>query len=151
DGVPILKNSRISGADTRTLSFKSVQKSDAGSYTVLVSNSLCSVVSAPASLSFAAASPASYSGLFSEATATRYGSSGSITVNTTVRHTYSGKIQLAGKSYPLSGSFDPSGNASQTVLRAGMTPLQVQLQADLEGSDQLVGSVGDGVWTAQIL
>jgi hypothetical protein len=151
DGVPITKDSRVSGSGSATLSFKSVQKSDAGSYTVLVSNALCSVVSAPASLSFAAASPASYSGLFSEATASRYGSAGSISVSTTVRHTYSGKIQLAGKTYPLSGTFDPSGNATQTVLRPGMTPLQVQLQADLDGSDRLIGSISDGVWTAEVL
>ena len=151
DGVPITKDSRITGGDSSTLSFKSVQKSDAGSYTVLVSNSLCSVVSAPATLSFAAAAPASYVGLFSQPAQPSYGSGGSISLNTTVRHTYSGKIQLAGKTYPLTGTFDPSGNASQTVLRPGMAPLQVQLHADLEGSDRLVGSISDGVWTSPVL
>jgi hypothetical protein len=62
---------------------------------------------------------------------------------------------LDGGSYPFSGTFDLSGNAEQTIVRPGKTPVTVYLQLNLAApDDQMTGNVNEDVtngWISTIL
>jgi hypothetical protein len=65
---------------------------------------------------------------------------------------YSGSLQIAGKKYSISGQFNDSGQASNTISHSGASPLSVQLTlvTNLE-AEGLTGTVGNGTWTADLL
>jgi len=90
----------------------------------------------------------SYNGLFYEADAVRINSAGSISVQATSRGTYTGKIQLQGSTYPLSGSLGLQGQATQVISRGLNPPLTVQFGL---GSDQIYGSISTSNWLASVL
>jgi len=75
--------------------------------------------------------------------------SGFITLKTTTRATYSGKLLLAGKSYSFAGKFASANGSSPTnALSAKMKAasggsLELQLQVDLLGGDQISGGLLD--------
>lgn len=94
----------------------------------------------------------SYNGLFSEFENTRLESSGSLSLKLTDLGAFSAKIVLAGKRISFSGKFALDGLATSVVARTGASPLTVLLTLDLVGgSDQITGTISDGVWTAALL
>lgn len=98
------------------------------------------------------AAQGTYNGLFYNADAINPSSAGSFTATVTSRGTYTGKIYVGGKSYPISGSFNPdTGLAVNRVSRGFLRALKVQLDLDLAGGDQIRGSVSDGNWNADLL
>jgi hypothetical protein len=84
----------------------------------------------------------------------RHESSGFVNVKLTQKGKFSGKI-LLGKTYPLRGTFNNSGEAHANVSRGnGKTALTVNLQLDLtNGTDQIVGTVVNASegWVAPLL
>jgi hypothetical protein len=91
-----------------------------------------------------------YTGLVSDTNGVATASSGFLTLKVSSSGTYSGKLLVGGKSYTLSGRFSDSGLASNAV-RFGTTALNVRMEIDRSGKDQLRGSVDGGSWTAELL
>ncbi|HXU78987.1 MAG TPA: hypothetical protein VN794_20585, partial [Methylomirabilota bacterium] len=92
-----------------------------------------------------------YNGLFYSVNGITPGGSGYVTAKTTAQGSYSAKLNLAGKTYSLSGRFDAAGRATNTVARVGASALKVELQLDLSGGDQLRGRVSSGNWSSDLL
>jgi hypothetical protein len=78
-------------------------------------------------------------------------SAGSFSGKVGANGVFSAKLLLAGRSYPLSGKFDAQGATTNTIARAGASPLTVQLQLDLSGGDQIRGRISSGNWTADLV
>jgi hypothetical protein len=91
-----------------------------------------------------------YNGLFSDTNGIEVQSSGFFTATATANGNYSGKIQLAGNSYPITGKFSIAGFASNLIARSEPHPLSVHLELDLSGGDILTGQVSNGAWTAEL-
>jgi len=91
-----------------------------------------------------------YHGLFFDKYGVNGATSGYLTVKTTAKGAYSGKLLLGGASYSLKGSLDDSGWAASVINRKGNTPLNVYLQVDLSGGDSLRGGVSDGDWWSDL-
>lgn len=78
--------------------------------------------------------------------------SGFFTATVTDKGSYSGKIQLAGKSYAFTGTFDAEGSATKTIPRTKTTPLTLDLQVALDGSQIMTGTLRDGLaWESGII
>ncbi len=92
----------------------------------------------------------SYNGLFYEPAGVELLRSGAFTAKTTTRGTYSGNLQMGASRCPFSGQFDFSGKATNTITRAGASPLTLLLQMDPVGNAHLNGTVSDGTWTANL-
>src|SRR6266850_3929267 len=99
-----------------------------------------------ASCSFVSLS-GNYQGLFSEASESKYESSGFCEMSGG-RSSFTGKISSAGHRYSFSGSFDQSGNAWSTIPRRDASPLSIHLVA---GEDKLTGEITSEAWTATVL
>ncbi len=95
-----------------------------------------------------------YAGLFYETNGVRTPSSGFLTATVTDKGAYSGKLQLAGRTYSVSGQFSADGTFFGTLLRSGLTSLQLSLQLTnaLAGqiTNALSGQISDGIWTAYL-
>jgi len=104
-----------------------------------------------------------YSGLVWDTNQVQVQNSGFITLQTASRPTpggvltYSGKVTLGGKTYPFSGGFTAgSGLATNYSLTGPSSFLQLRLQANLSGGDQITGTLSDlgqnGTinWTANV-
>jgi hypothetical protein len=89
-----------------------------------------------------------YKGLFYDPNGIAQQSSGSFTVSTTASGSFSGKLQLNRTSIPFSGKLDSAGHTNLTLHPKNLSPLALELQ--LDGTDQITGSLSDGVWTAQL-
>jgi hypothetical protein len=89
-----------------------------------------------------------FSGLFFPASGATVESSGfiSVTISTSSRGVYSGKLLLDGGSYAFKGTFDLTGHSQNTIARAGKTSIALSLYANPTGAnDILTGSVsGEG-------
>lgn len=93
----------------------------------------------------------SYSGLFFDPNGIANSNSGAFTLTTTDRGTFTGQLQMAGKRYSWSGQLDSEGRASNTIARAGSSPLTIDLRVGLfDHLDETVGHVSDGVWSAEL-
>ena len=93
-----------------------------------------------------------YNGLFYETIHPAHASSGFVTLTTTAKGQFTGKLTAGSGSYAMNGQFDGSGSWSNTVTSRGSTPLAVQLSVDLLNQpDQIHGTVSDGTWIAQLL
>lgn len=92
-----------------------------------------------------------YNGLFYEPFGVEHASSGFFTLKLTARGTYTAAILSAGKRYSARGNFDLAGRATNSIPRPGASPLTVLWMLQLDGSDQISGSVSDGNWTAELL
>jgi len=86
-----------------------------------------------------------YNGLFYEAEAVRLRSAGAVSVRANSRGGYSGKLQLSGGTYSFSGNLSPQNQAAQSFARGTNAPLTLRFAL---GSDQIHGSLSDGVWEA---
>jgi uncharacterized delta-60 repeat protein len=89
-----------------------------------------------------------YSGLFSNPDSSGLTTAGNINLTLNGRGTFSGRIIMATASYPISGAFDATLNATVTIARRGQSNLQINLQ--LPGNDTLQGSVSDGSFTSSL-
>ncbi|NOS71123.1 MAG: hypothetical protein HOP33_14480 [Verrucomicrobia bacterium] len=85
-----------------------------------------------------------YNGLVYDKFGVGIATCGYVSVKTTSKATYSGKVQIGGATYSIKGKFDDSGWASTVVQRRNSTPLTVYLQVDLTGGDNIRGGVSDG-------
>ena len=92
-----------------------------------------------------------YSGLFYETNGITAARSGYLTVTTTARKTYSGRVVLGGLSYPFAGTFDSNGHATASITRRGLPTLTVELALDLSGADQLRGRILTSTWSAELM
>jgi PKD repeat protein len=94
----------------------------------------------------------SYNGLFRDETnGVTPQNCGCFTMTVTAKGAFTGSLQMGGTRYALSGQFDPTGAASETIVRRNANGLRVNLQLDLAGgTDRVTGSVSDGTWTAAL-
>jgi phosphoesterase family protein/Big-like domain-containing protein len=93
-----------------------------------------------------------YNGLFYAAIQPVHASSGFVTLKTTAKGEFTGKLTASSGNHTISGQFDGSGSWSNIVARPGNTPLIVQLSVDLLNQPhQIHGTVSDGTWSAQLL
>jgi len=93
----------------------------------------------------------SYQGLFYPATDVTAQNAGSFLGTVTDKGTFTAKIQLAGKTYSLSGTLSIDGAVTKSILRAGLSPLTVSLQLDLLGNNVLLGQITEGNWIADLV
>lgn len=91
----------------------------------------------------------SYNGLFHEAAEVQAATSGSFTLSTTDKGSYSGKLKLGAKSYSLRGTLGLNCKATNSIVRKGLTTLTVELA--FGGEEQVAGRVTDGTWEAPLL
>jgi hypothetical protein len=133
-----------------SLTLNSVGPANAGNYYVVVSNRRGSITSSAAQLALISVS-GTYNGLFYESQGISIPSSGSFTANVTTRGKFSAALLFLGRKYSLSGQFNSSGLATNTVVRRALSTLTVELQLDLSGGDQIQGRVTDGTWSAPLL
>jgi hypothetical protein len=94
-----------------------------------------------------------YNGLFSPAGGPTEATAGMISGLTL--HTngvFSGQLLIAGTNYPLAGSFDVSGHASNSFGAASGPggPLVVDLTLENAPTNQIVGTVSSNSWTANL-
>lgn len=91
----------------------------------------------------------SYAGLLRGAGGAAFENSAWFTASVSPGGRFSAKTLLAGKSYHLSGQFSADGAYSNAVPRRGLSPLEVGLQLDLGGADEIKVAVSDGRFMAQ--
>ncbi len=91
-----------------------------------------------------------YAGLFYDSSSLSFDRSGFLTLTLGDQGSCSARLQSAGRSYSFHGQFSAAGACSNSVPRRGLSPLTVQLQLDWGGGDQLAGTIGDGLFTAQV-
>jgi len=89
-----------------------------------------------------------YAGLFYDTNGISISSAGAFNAAVAKGGFFSGKISSAGKTWPVSGRFDSSGNALARVLRGSLRSLTLTLQ---QGNGALSGTITDGQWTANVL
>jgi hypothetical protein len=93
---------------------------------------------------------AAYSGLFYNKNGVAPQSAGAFTLTMTAKSTFTAKVMLAGRTYPFSGRFSPTGSASNSIpLKPGS--LTTLLSFDSGGVDILSGQLTDGNWTADLV
>jgi hypothetical protein len=92
-----------------------------------------------------------FNGLFYETNEVRVGSSGFFSFKLNDQGGYSASLRLGGRKVSASGRLNLEGQATNVVRRAGTNDLTVVWAVDLNGSEQITGSVSDGNWTAQLL
>ncbi|HVZ16412.1 MAG TPA: hypothetical protein VG897_04800 [Terriglobales bacterium] len=90
----------------------------------------------------AAAVAATYNGLFYDTNTVALGSSGSVSIKTTAKQTYSAKLAMGGRSYSFSGAFT-NGAATATVKRGGQNSLSVSLKLGAANGEPISGTVTD--------
>jgi hypothetical protein len=89
-----------------------------------------------------------YYGLFSQTDTNWQQSSGTMKITTTSRGTYSANLKIGTANYGFSGQFRTDGSAFVQILRYYQYPLTIQFQVTEEDPDVILGTVGNGVWTA---
>jgi hypothetical protein len=93
-----------------------------------------------------------YNGLFADSDNPATESSGFLTLMLRDQGTYSGSLLVGGKKYSITGQFNDSGTASNSVSRAGLNTLTVEMALDITpGAESLSGTVTDGNWIANLL
>ncbi|HWD91910.1 MAG TPA: hypothetical protein VG938_06130 [Verrucomicrobiae bacterium] len=93
---------------------------------------------------------ASYSGLFSESSGTEFGKSGMVNIQTSKRGSFSGKLELGGKSYSFRGTFDPNGAGSSAISQKTIGVINVGLQVDTNDNNTINGLVSGDTWAANL-
>jgi hypothetical protein len=77
-----------------------------------------------------------------------HGSSGFFTLTTTDRGSYTATFLADGGKFSTSGQLDLEGRATNSVARRGTSSLIVTWAVQLDGSDEVTGTVSDGAWLA---
>ncbi len=93
-----------------------------------------------------------YAGLVVDSSSPSNASSGSISLALGKTGSFTARLMMGGVRSSLKGVFDSSGNSTNTVVRKNLSSLQVILQLlDVTNeTDQIVGTVSDGVFTADL-
>ena len=91
-----------------------------------------------------------YSGLFSAGGGANPPESGCFTALIGRSGVMSGKLNLSGASYGLSGAFLGDGTYSNSIPQGRAAPLIVQLQVDLKGGNKLFGTLRGSAWSAVV-
>ena len=117
------------------------------------------VVSGPARLELPAATRASgppqgfaqgsYSGLFADTNGIAFNSSGYFTVRTTPQGRYTGKLVLAGRSYPFAGQFNASSGLATTTVSRGA--LSLRFWVNTADAGQIMGDITGPGWSANVV
>jgi len=90
-----------------------------------------------------------YYGLFYETDKVEQNSSGALSIRSTSRGTYTGKVQMSGHSYGFSVKYDGQGAATNNVMRGIQRPLTLVFHFGVGAqADQVYGTVADGTWLA---
>ena len=90
-----------------------------------------------------------FNGLFYSSNGSTHQNSGFITVKTTANRNYSGKLQIGGGTYSISGQLDLAGTATKIIARPHQSSLTVQLA--MRGSDLMFGTVSnENSWVTEI-
>jgi hypothetical protein len=93
-----------------------------------------------------------YHGLFYEDSGVEHHSSGFLKLTVTDRGSFSASLLGAGKAVPFTGQFNAGGRAQKLVPRAGLPPVNVDLQIALGAAvPDVSGILADGTWTASYL
>ncbi|MCX6896065.1 MAG: FG-GAP-like repeat-containing protein [Verrucomicrobia bacterium] len=93
-----------------------------------------------------------YSGLFYEASGVREQAAGFFTFTTTANGSFSGRLMSESGKDAFAGKFDLAGHARVLITRANNSYVELDMQLDMTGvSDQVIGAVSDGNWTADAL
>jgi polygalacturonase len=93
-----------------------------------------------------------YNGLVIQTNAPSHESSGPVSFKVSKTGSFKAKLTLGGgRHLSFNGQFDGSGNATNTIVRKGLDPLQVAIHLDLAGSDQIVGTVSDSSFTSVLI
>lgn len=93
----------------------------------------------------------SYNGLFFETNGVRHESSGDLRLRVSSAGNYSALLRLAGRRHAATGRLDLEGYATNVILRLGTNSLTVRWAVDLQGLDQVTGTVTDGLWLSELL
>jgi uncharacterized delta-60 repeat protein len=157
----------IYGANAAFLNIPFTSASDAGTYRVVISNTLYSVVSNPVTLSvvnpFVGIIPSSgfrASGRIDSA-AINFDLGGNIAITVNSLGTASGTLTMAGPGgravkHKFTGQFNSSGQLMTTIARRNMSPLYLELNMDFTGAptdfdlSDGTSTISDGVSTAVI-
>lgn len=91
-----------------------------------------------------------FNGLFSESNGVNPGTCGFFSLKVGGFGAYTGMILSDGRRVPVSGRFDAGGKATNAVMRSGTNLLSIAWSLDLTGSDQIIGTIGHGNWTADL-
>ncbi len=156
----------ITGATGASLTIRNARLTDAGSYSVVAFNADGSATSSEALLTVelphdetppAIATNAlvlakgGYHGLFYEASGVDHPSSGGFSIATLPGGRYTAVFTPGGTRFTLSGRFDPNGNATNIIRRAGTNVLTVVLHLlSSNNVDQVVGEVSGAGWVAEL-
>jgi uncharacterized repeat protein (TIGR03803 family) len=94
-----------------------------------------------------------YEGLVMQSSSPSQASSGFISLALSKSGSFTARLTLGGVRSNFKGTFDTSGNSTNTVARKGLSSLQIVLQIlDVTNeTDQIVGTVSDGVFTSDVL
>lgn len=94
-----------------------------------------------------------YAGLAIQSGSPSNASSGSISLALGKTGSFTARLMMGGVRSSFRGAFDTSGNSTNTVARKGLSSLQVILQLlDVTNeTDQIVGTVSDGVFTSDLV
>ena len=93
---------------------------------------------------------ASYSGLFFESSGIEFGKSGTISVQTTTRGGFSGKLGLGGKSYSFKGTLDSNGAGSSAISIKNTGVINIGLQVNTDDNNTINGVVSGDTWMANL-
>jgi glucuronoarabinoxylan endo-1,4-beta-xylanase len=94
---------------------------------------------------------AQYVGLFSDSNGLAPQSSGAFKAKFTAAGSYNASLAFQGKLYTFAGRVSAGGTTSNHVVRAGETPLAIQLTLDSVTGDALTGEISAGAWTSEIV
>jgi hypothetical protein len=92
-----------------------------------------------------------YSGLFSQSSGVQIGSSGAVTISTTKRGDYSGKLQFATNSYSFHSKFNSSGAGTFTISQKKSGVLVVSLQVNTTDNSSISGTLTSSTWSASFV
>lgn len=96
--------------------------------------------------------PGTFSGLVIQTNALSPESSGFLSLALNLPGTFTAKLTMGGVRSTFNGQFDVAGNATNAITQGKSNPLQVILQLiQTGGTNQIVGTVSDGVFTSQVL
>ena len=94
---------------------------------------------------------ANYSGLFFESSGAEFGASGAVSITTSKRGGYSGKLQFGSNSYSFHGNFDANGAATSNISqKKGGISLTVTLQVETNNNNSISGTVSSDSWSANL-
>src|SRR5262249_49244945 len=106
---------------------------------------------APVTQSFADVKGAYY-GLFAETNGVRLGTCGFVTISSTTNGSFTLKVTVGTNTWTTSpAKFDASGMATVVVPRFPLVPIVARLQLDLNGGNQVRGTISSGKWVSSLL